>query len=209
MSLAHDSEFESSQAGEPKRSQHLHPADPDQIPNQTGTGGSGASLEDAAKIVDVLRGMADQEFHIAERISSKARQAFALAAAVFTIAQTIAFGNFETANLTVREEHRILALAISAIVFLFVAVLLTIQADATFRSRDLPLDKLESDLNAAYEGDRDVLGRLGSYYLGVVRTRRRANTKRRRWYQASRWVVAVALAITVAELIVSLLGRVS
>lgn len=170
-------------------------------------GGSGGGPEDAARIVDALKGSAEAELTIAERLSSKARQGFALAAGVFVVAQTVAFGSFEAAKLTDRETHWLLGLAIGAAAMLGIAALATIKADATFDSRDLPLKKLEDDLNAAYDGDPDVMGRVGGYYLGVVRTRRKANKTRRRWYKGARVFVALSLVATVAELIVSLAAR--
>ena len=88
-----------------------------------------------------------------------------------------------------------------------VAVACALKADATYRSGDLPLAKLEDDLNAAYEGDQDVMGKLGEYYLGIVRTRRRSNDSRRAWYAATRLAVVASLGATVAELIYSLVSR--
>lgn len=169
--------------------------------------GAGSGPPDAGKILDVLRASADQELAIAERLSGKARQAFALAAAVFTISQTVAFGNFDTARLSTNEKHWIIALAIIAVVALGIAVFSTIQADTTVDSRDLPLAALEDDLNATYEGDPDVIGRMGSYYLGVVKTRRDGNMMRRSWYQRTRVIVSVSLVATLSELIFALVAR--
>jgi hypothetical protein len=66
-----------------------------------------------------------------------------------------------------------------------------------------------SDLNAAYEGDDGVLGRLGSYYLGIVHSRRNANATRRRSYKFARLFVGASLLATTAELILGLVARVS
>jgi len=172
-------------------------------------GGTSGPPEDAGRVVDALKSSAEQELTIAERLSSKARQAFALAAGVFVVAQTVAFGGFQTANLSNREQDWMIGLAIGAVVMLAVAAFATIKADATVDSRDLPLADLEDDLNAAYEGDKDVTGRLGGYYLGVVRSRREANNTRRSWYKRARLVVALSLLATVAELILSLAARAS
>jgi hypothetical protein len=125
------------------------------------------------------------------------------------VAQTVAFGSFEAKNLSGPEKDWMIGLAIGAVAMLALAALATIKADATVDSRDLPLADLENDLNAAYDGDPDVTGRLGGYYLGVVRTRREANDTRRRWYKRARLVVALSLLATVAELIVSLVSRAS
>jgi hypothetical protein len=169
--------------------------------------GTESSPPDAGKILDVLRASADQEMTIAERLSGKARQAFALAAAVFTISQTVAFGNFDASQLSGHEKHWMILLAIVAVVALGFAVFSTIKADVTVDSRDLPLAALEDDLNAAYAGDPDVIGRLGSYYLGVVKTRRDANAVRRAWYTRTRIVVSISLVATLSELIFALVAR--
>jgi hypothetical protein len=159
--------------------------------------------------VDALKSSAEQELTIAERLASKARQAFALGAGVFIVAQTVAFGNFDATNVTTRERQWIIGLAVCAVVLLGVAGLATLKADAPVPSGDLPLAKLEDDLNAAYEGDGDVLGRLGGYYLGVVKSRRKANTARLRWYSRARGVVVLSLLSTVGELIFALISRAS
>lgn len=163
---------------------------------------------DAGRIVDALRASADQEFNIAERVAAKARQAFVLAAAVFTVAQTVAFGNFEAAQLTSAEKTVLLALAIASVVCLGLAARESLRADDVVDSRDLSLDVLEQDLNAAYAGDPDALGRLGGYYLGVVRSRRTANDVRRRAYKRGRTAANLSLVVTTTELIVALIARI-
>lgn len=189
---------------DPGPPRHLQPA-PREPPPATAGGGSGSG--DAGKVVDVLRASAEQEFAIAERLAGKARQAFALGAGVYVVAQAVAFGNFEATKLSSREQHWIIALAILAVLVLGVAALATIKADAPVASGDLPLVKLEADLNAAYEGDPNVVGRLGEYYLGVIRSRRDANKKRRRWYAWARGLVSASLVVTTVELIFALVAR--
>src|SRR4051812_30466842 len=105
------------------------PAESRQGESPSPAGGSGDDLGDAARIVDALKASADQEFQIAERLSSKARQAFALAAGVFVIAQTVVFGNFASKNLSDNEKHWMITLAIGAVVALAFAALCTLKAD--------------------------------------------------------------------------------
>jgi hypothetical protein len=180
------------------------PASPPAAPEASGSGGG---LNDAGKIVDALKSSADTEFQIAERLASKARQAYALAAGVFVVSQTVAFGSFQADKLSSREQHIIIGLAVVAVVVLAAATWKVLDADDVQTSGDLPLDALMDDLNAAYEGDDGVLGRLGGYYAGVVRTRRAANTVRRTAYKSSRIFVAASLAATVAELVFALIAR--
>lgn len=191
--------------GEPSR---LRPAETlRHTPPAPQNAGPGGGSSDAGKIVDALKASADTEFQIAERLASKARQAYALAAGVFVVSQTVAFGSFQADKLSSREQHILIGLAIGAVVMLAVATWRVLAADDVQSSGDLPLDTLMDDLNAAYDGDEDVLGRLGGYYAGVVRTRRAANTVRRTAYKSSRTFVALSLAATVAELVFALIAR--
>lgn len=168
-----------------------------------GDGGPDAARE----IVVALRSASEQELTIADRLAGKARQAFVLGVGVFVVAQTVAFGNFDANKISTREQHRLIGLAVVAVVVLIASAIATIKADATYTSGDLQLDKLEKDLNAAYEGDRDVIGRLGEYYLGVVQTRRDANKERRRWYAVARYSVLLSLLATAIELVFALVAR--
>ena len=197
--------------GEKDRPRRLRPEVGEEISRRPAAkeGGSGPDLDGAGKIVDALRASADQEFNIAERLSGKARQSFALAAGFFIVAQTVAFGGFEATKLSAHEKNWIIALAIASVAALASAVFTALKADATYKSRDLPLETLEDDLNAAYEGKSDVIGKLGGYYLGIVRTRREANARRREWYQRTRVAVIISLLATVSELVFSLVSRAS
>jgi hypothetical protein len=206
VELAEDAEVEHRPGrGDPEHPRPLRSAPAEATPATGGRGAGGSA--DAGKIVDALRSSADQELTIAERLASKARQAFALGAGVFVVAQTVAFGSFEVTKLTAREQHWIVALAVGAVALLGLAALATLKADSTVDSGDLPLAKLEADLNAAYDGDDEVVGRLGGYYLGVVKSRREANATRRLWYKRARLAVVLSLVVTVAELIFALIAR--
>ena len=132
---------------------------------------------------------------------------FALGAGIFVVAQTVAFGNFNAKNVSTREQHWIIGLAVAAVIVLGLAAMATLKADATVESRDLPLEQLESDLDAAYAGDEDVVGRLGQYYLGIVKSRRRANKERLGWYVWARRAVGLSLFVTTTELVFALIAR--
>jgi hypothetical protein len=205
MKLAKDAGMEPAEsAPEPRALRSTSSGSVPAVAGGTGSGPSGAGM-----IVDALKSSADQELTIAERLAGKARQAFALGAGVFVVAQTVAFGNFEASKITTREQRWIIGMAIGAVVLLGLAAIATLKADAPVVSGDLPLAKLEDDLNAAYDGDQDVIGRLGGYYLGVVKTRRAANASRVRWYKHARLAVVASLLATVAELIFALVARAS
>jgi len=204
MELANDGDPEGQPEWVSDQPRHLRPADKSEA-DPTAGGGDGHG--DAVTIVDALKSSADQELTIAERIASKSRQAFALGAGVFVVAQTVAFGNFDANKISTRDQHWIIVLAIVAVFILALAAAAALKADSTVASGDLPLDALAEDLNAAYEGDEDVVGRLGGYYLGVVRTRRNANVTRVEWYKQARLAVLFSLVATTAELIFALVAR--
>lgn len=205
VELAEDAGGEAQGGQDPGDPPRLRPAT-EEPPSRMPHGGSGGPSGVAA-IVDALKSSAEQELTIAERLASKARQAFALGAGVFVIAQTVAFGSFNSSKITAHEQHWIIGLAVGAVVLLGFAAIATLKADSTVESGDLPLAKLEDDLNAAHDGDSEVVGRLGGYYLGVVRSRRNANSARRGSYKRARLAVVLSLATTVAELIVALVAR--
>lgn len=205
MELTEDADVEGHNPHEPERPRRLQHAPREPAPTAPNRPGGGPT--DAAEIVNALKSSADQELTIAERLASKARQAFALGAGFFVVAQTVAFGNFDASKITTHDQHWIIGMAIAAVLVLGLAAVATLRADSTVASGDLPLSKLEDDLNAAYDGDPDVLGRLGGYYLGVVRSRRSANAKRRSAYKFARLAVVCSLTATVAELVLALVAR--
>lgn len=182
----------------------VSPGERDVVP---AAGGPGGGPPDAGRIVDALKASADQEFHIAERLASKARQAYALAAAVFVVSQTVAFGTFGQDKLSSTDKTVVILMAIISVAFLCIATKSVLDADDVVESGDLPLKELENDLNAAYDGDPEVVGRLGSYYLGVVRSRRKANSVRLKAYKSSRGWAALSLAATAIELVIALAAR--
>jgi hypothetical protein len=63
--------------------------------------------------IGVLRARIDEEFRISERLDSKSRQAFALAAGFFAVVQTVTFSAF--AQSSVHTGERIVLLAVAFI----------------------------------------------------------------------------------------------
>jgi hypothetical protein len=92
--------------GEPPTPTPMRPAG-DAPRGTPASGGSGGN--DLRQAITVLRARIDEEFRISERLDSKSRQAFALAAGFFAVVQTVAFGAF--AQSTVNGTERVLLLA--------------------------------------------------------------------------------------------------
>ncbi len=76
------------------------------------SGGTGGN--DLEQAITVLRARIDEEFRISERLDSKSRQAFALAAGFFAVVQTVAFGAFAQDNVDGLERFLMLAAAVIA-----------------------------------------------------------------------------------------------
>src|SRR5664279_635369 len=69
-----------------------------------GKGAVGSGSPGATVGLDLMRSLADQEIARAEAARGRSRQAFALAAGIFTVVQTVAYGSFVTKLAT--EGHR-------------------------------------------------------------------------------------------------------
>lgn len=163
---------------------------------------------DAGRVVDALRSASEQEFQIAERVAAKARQAYALAAGVFVVGQTVAFNGFRSEHLTGARPTVIVVSAILAALALAWATYTVLRADDTIDSSDLDPEALVDYLNRAYDGDTAVIGELGGAYSGVVKTRREANSIRRGRYNDTRKAVGVSLFAVGVELGLALILRV-
>lgn len=193
----------------------LHPKRDDELRPSPASKSQGGPPEgfvsgppDAGRVLDAARSAADTEFQIAERLSAKSRQAFALAAGFFAICQTVSFGSFEADLVSDGERLWIIRLAIGAAALLMLSSIAAMVADSLFRSGDLPVNKMTDELDAAYDGDDEVLQRLTETYLGIVVSRRKANRGRRTAYKWARVFVMLTLLGTTTELIVAMTSRI-
>jgi hypothetical protein len=107
-----------------------------------------------AYLIDTLRGLFQEEFETADRLSGKARQAFALAVGFFALVQTVAFNNFAKASENGSDTKWILIVALIAIVPVAIAAGVTIWADSLVPGRRFPLRIVEYLLEASYEDRR-------------------------------------------------------
>lgn len=108
MALAAPEEGPGDRLVEPALGQGAKPPGLQEVPDTGGPTGP-----DLSQAVAVLRGRVDEEFKITERLDTKQRQAFALAAGLFAVAQTVAFGAFSDDS--VDTPARILIAAVAAI----------------------------------------------------------------------------------------------
>ena len=73
-------------------------------PGDRGTSAGGAGGKGLDHALGVLQSRVDEEFRISERLDTRSRQAFGLAAAFFAVVQTVAFGAFAQEDVTSLER---------------------------------------------------------------------------------------------------------
>jgi hypothetical protein len=170
--------------------------------------GGGDLPDQTARIplaIDLLRTRVVEEFQIAERLDAKGRQIFALSAAFFAVAQTVAFGAFRAAQLTGAER---VGIALLAGVAAF-ALLLT-----GHRLADAEEPQSEQDIKPAViekwvqDKTDEEFGRLLVVHLRqVVEARHASNERRALRYGQIESIARVALIFTAAEILVSIAFR--
>lgn len=136
-------------------------------------------LEDDKTIgLELLLKLHDQETTRAERASTRARQAFALAAGFFAVVQTVAFGSFAGRFIAASERAGILDRAIVAGICLTACGVLLLVADGALRGRTVTeediaaaLDTAEAGGKAAREEFLDVYGAAVLAHRGMNRIR--------------------------------------
>lgn len=171
--------------------------------------GSGAAVPVGAdSILSALAALTDREFAITERFTDKTRQTFALAIGFFTIVQTVAFNSFQAGAIHHLERTWLFALAMAAIGFLFLTAIATAQSERLISVRDLDVDRLLTELEAAYEGDARAPAFLAQDYASVVNSQRKSNEVRRRRYHVTVLTASVSILITTGELISALAFRI-
>lgn len=164
--------------------------------------GQGAELDQA---ITVLRARVDEEFKIAERLDSKARQAFALAAGFFAVIQTVTFGSFAQDEVSTPERVLLLLVAILAGGFLAKVAHKVTSAEELHVESDLRPGAIVEWANAAGPANEYVRVRLIRGLSEVAQERHDNNEKRATRYEevvdACRWVLifsGVELVIAIA-----------
>jgi hypothetical protein len=155
--------------------------------------------------IEVLRARVDQEFKITERIDGKGRQAFALVAAFFAVAQAVTFGSFRAASLTSPKLVLLAVLATAAVAF----VLLTghLLADSEELQDEPDVRPASVERWAHEKTDRAFAEKLLVELRDVAEKRHEGNERRGRRYQRVACTARVALILTSVELIFGIAFR--
>jgi hypothetical protein len=171
----------------------------------TGRGGAGGS--DLEQAIGVLRARVDEEFRIAERLDSKQRQAFALAAAFFAVVQTVTFGSFAQDVVTSTERALLGLLALVAGIAVATTAHRLAGGEALLDEDDVNPEAVVRWCNEAAE-EHYVARKIVSTLSTVAANRHESNKARGakvdRVQLAARW----ALMLTGVELVVAIVTRI-
>lgn len=169
----------------------------------------GPDDRDIEVVLVALRQMFEDELARSERLKSQARQAFGVAVGFFALAQTVALGSFQIANLNGEHERRVTLLlaAISAVAMVGTGIL------ALFADRGIPARHLDTDSvlaagrDATYE--RPAAMELAEQYATAVDAIRDGIQNRINRVYWAQGAAGVTLSLVLIEIVYSLYHRLS
>jgi len=167
---------------------------------------AGHPQADLDNTLAVLRDRVDQEFQRTERLDSKSRQAFALAAGLFALTQAGAFASFAENAVDSQERLGILIGAVLALAALGLTAFRLHHAENLRDEKSLPLEAIH-DWSLEPQQDRLLTAWLILSHLHVAKKRTDSNTTRVEQVKGVRSAAALTLAICATELIVALAVR--
>jgi hypothetical protein len=156
--------------------------------------------------VEVLRARVIEEFQITERLDAKGRQVFALAAAFFAVAQTVAFAAFRASALNSAERAVIVALAACAAVALLLTGTKLADAEEPQPEQDIAPAKIEEW--ARDEDDQRFGELLVAHLREIADARHASNQTRAVRYAEIETRARVALIITAVEILAAIALRI-
>ena len=171
--------------------------------------GAGGGGDDLYQAITVLRGRIDEEFRITERLDSKSRQAFALAAAIFAVVQTVAFGSFGEDTVGSGERIALLATALLAGLVLVVVAHRVRNIEDLLPEEDTKPGTIVEWCNEAPRDDPEYVPSRLVGELGRVADARAANNKRRAAkYEEVEAASRLALIAAALELVLAIAVRI-
>lgn len=180
------------------------------------TGGPTSASPDPAPFLSALREAAEHESHKEQSLEGKTRGIVTVAGAFFAIVQTVTFSGANTlGKLEGSGREWTIRLAIAAVALLALAIAAAIRQHWPRKQGSLPTKEIGQDLlkllygPGSEENEREALKELAQHYGGVANTRHEANKSRVRQYYVAAVLSLLAIAVTTAELIVSLVSRTS
>jgi hypothetical protein len=155
----------------------------------------------------VMQNLFEDEVGRIERLVSRSRQAFALAVAIFALAQTVALGPFQAENLATEHERRVLLVlaAISALATVLAGIAV-VWADEGIEARHLPTESVLDAVRQSNEEKTAAMVLLGLYTTAVDEMRLAIQDRGLR-VAVVQYASAAALALALIEVVYSLYHR--
>jgi hypothetical protein len=192
---------------------------PQQPPEGAGQGGppesgSDRPVENATPdglnyVYEVTKNELDQQFRISERLDSKARGLFALAAAVFAAAQALALRPDVLEGLGKSDKDHLVEVATIAGGVLLAALLSTVFAIFVRSDKSVEPNVLIDDLNGLAMGTKSgtqVSQSLVSIYISLLDKRQKKNQSRAKLLWLVQILCVAVIAVSAWELILALEG---
>lgn len=171
------------------------------------TGRGGAGSKDLDHAIATLRARIDEEFRISERLDTKGRQAFALAAAFFAVVQTVTFGSFAQSTINHGERVGMLIAAVAAGAAVAFVAFTLVSGEKPKEQEDVKPEFIVKWLNEAGDNPEYVSVRLVSELSRIARGRANNNATRTRNYDLVAAATLAALVFAGTELIVAIAVR--
>jgi hypothetical protein len=174
--------------------------------HSTGSTGPGASIADVEQTIGILRARIDEEFRISERLDSKGRQLFTLAAGFFAAVQAVAFTALGNEHLAASSRVVLLAFTLVAAAVLVLVGHRLANSEEPLKESDIPPDDLVGWLESG-ENQEQVLLRLVGALSEVAKSRATNNATRKNRYDELQYIARWSLIASGAELLVAILVR--
>ena len=168
-----------------------------------------ASPDGLNYVFEIAKNEVDTQFRIAERLDAKARGLFALAGAIFAVTQALALRQDVLDELSNGQRDLLVGIAIAAGVMVGLALLAT--AFATFVKKDKvvesgPLFGWLNELAERTKPEDEVAREAVEAYITLMHRRREQNDGRAKRVIAVEVFCVLAIAVSVAELVIALIG---
>lgn len=160
-------------------------------------------------VYEVTKNELDHQFRISERLDSKARGLFALAAAVFAAAQALALRPDVLNALEQSDKDHLVHVATIAGAVLLAALLATAVAIFVRSDKSVEPEILVADLNDLATGtktDTEVSQSLVAIYISLLAKRQEKNASRAKLLWVVQILCIAVIAVSAWELILALEG---
>jgi hypothetical protein len=171
-------------------------------------GGVPPDESDEYKVVlDVVRGLADQEYDRGERLSVKARQAFGFVAVLLAAVQAAALNSLGKAGVTEAEQSTILVMALIAVGLATATGILALVTDGPRWFHNLASEDVLDSASDSLQAGQPVAMDLSQLYATVLDDRREAVDRRRYWLNYTQISSVLTIFALATELLYTLHTR--